>query len=577
MPAWIITNKDLTFPKNFSANIKQAGYSFSSDNPKIVIKDSKFSQWVMEGYLLPRKNEPEAYFKLKAEELADALFGKYGEQFVHHVKGNFTLIQLNQDGFKIYSDRFGIKKYFYWQRGKEFIISSELKEITKQINAQPSAENMAIYALTYHFTGGRTLFAGVMHNLPGQIIEYNDGTFKTSYYWRPEQLLNLSKIDVQINDISNSLIAVIESNIKLIDQNSISLSLTGGADTRNLLAVFMKLGVRPHLYTYGNPASADCSKARIIADGLSLEHEIYDIQMDEQIFEKYARKIIRSSGGLASIHRAHRLIAVEREKEVANAMFLGTLGGEYIKGVSEDDYIVPSIVYDNWDHEDLSEENIVNCLRNKFLKPEAIDIYSLRTFLIDQPFFKNDRTNRKLFALTHITAHLHDAQDVNLYETVMNRVYTPFLDIDYFELIFFSKYTFNNKEEIKNKYLKRIENPVYASEFLNIVYPELLKYEYAGEHKPSEVLFNKYYAAMVKQIRKKIRLEYPPNFPLGRWMEEFVRTELPTCHHYQILQDTFDLEGLQKELNNYRHIPKEAYWLKFTNPIMMKYILDEYS
>ncbi len=577
MSAWIITNKDLTLLKKFSFNIKQAGYSFFSDNPKIVIKDSKFSQWVMEGHLLPRQNEPEAYFKLKAEELADALFGKYGEQFVHHVKGNFTLIQLNQDGFKIYSDWFGIKKYFYWQNGNDFIISNDLKEITKRIDAEASPESMAIYALTYHFTGGRTLFSDVKHNLPVQIIEYKDDDLHTNYYWKPEQLLDISKQNISIKIISSALANTVETFLNLIDKESISLSLTGGADTRNLLSIFMKLGIRPHLYTYGNPASADCSKARIIAGGLSLEHKIYDIQMDKQIFEKYARKIIRSSGGLASIHRAHRLMAVEREKEFANAMFLGTLGGEFIKGVSEDDYIVPSIVYDNWDHEDLLEENIVNCLRNKFLKPEAIDIYSLRTFLIDQPFFKNDRTNRKLFALTHITAHLHDAQDVNLYETALSRVYTPFLDIDYLELIFSSKYTFNHKEEISNKYLKRIENPIYASKFLRCSFPALLKYEYAGEHKPNEVLFNKYYAALIKQARKKWRPVYPPNFPLGKWMEEFVRTELPMCHDYKILQDTFDLEGLQKDLNNTKHIPKESYWLKFTNPIMMKYILDEYS
>lgn len=575
---WIISNKeDIRHDSSCELLVKTDVFKFYGSRDYFYHNNDEKTYVYVDGCVIPRNLIYDEYSHYRPHELIFRLYSEYGKSFITRVKGNYSIIVIHNNNFYIYSDRFGIKKFFYWKDGKDFIISNDLREITKRINVEPSAESIAIYALTYHFTGGRTLFADVMHNLPGQIVECNNGTFKTSYYWRPEQLLNLNKMDVQINDISNSLVEVIESNIKLIDQDSISLSLTGGADTRNLLAVFMKLGIRPHLYTYGNPDSADCSKAKVIAEGLHLDHKIHDIHMDATIFEDYARKIICLGDGLASIHRAHRLMAVEREKEFANTMFLGTLGGEFIKGVSEDDYIVPSIVYDNWARDKIDEKILINYLAHKKINSDIINKESIISFLNQEPYFQGDIINRKHNSLCYITAHLHDAQDVNLYNTVMNESFTPFLDIDYLEIVFSSGFTFNNKETIKNKYLKRIENPVYASKLLKHIYPPLLQFEYCGEHKPSEVLFNKYYAAVVKRIRKKMRPAYPVNFPLGDWMKEFVETYLPSCNDYDVLKETFNLNKLQKDLMCGMHQPKESYWLRFTNPIMMKFILDEYG
>jgi hypothetical protein len=149
------------------------------------------------------------------------------------------------------------------------------------------------------------------------------------------------------------------------------------------------------------------------------------------------------------------------------------------------------------------------------------------------------------------------------------------LDIDYLELIFSSEYAFNRKELVENKYLKRIENPVFASRFLKETYKPLLRFSYSGEHRPTEVLINKYLAAIVKAIRQKLHSEYLPNFSLDNWMENFVRKNLPICNDYDILRETFDIDLLMNDLANKKHLPTESYWLKFTNPIMMRFIIEE--
>lgn len=572
--AWILTNKPNTFVNNKSGFSYGSGSYFFWSNRGLTIPSDDKNSWFIDGYVVPRQHLDESYTKLQPEVLCESLFKKYSDDFIHRIKGNFVVIRLSRDSFSIYSDHFGIQKFFCWQRQNEFIVSNDLKIISKLVRLKPSSYGMAVYALAYHFTGGLTAFEHVYHNQPAECIYLQDGRLKFRTYWHPERLLALDSDQVSIKEISASLKAATYATLD--SSKPVSLSLTGGADTRNLLSIFLSMETAPHLYTYGNPLSNDCLKARSIAKGLGLQHQIYDIQMTADNFEAKAKEIIRYSGGLASIHRVHRLLAVEYEKQFANQMYLGTLGGEFIKGVSEDDYIVPAIVFENWDKSLLESSDLDKYLAIKRVVVGQDLKVELFLYFGREPFINGPVVNRKLSALSFITAHLHDAQDVNLYKTVIDRVYTPFIDIDYLETLFSSQYTFNRKEMIQNPYLRRIQNPVYGSNFLNVTHPPLLNFKYCGEHKPSEVCFNKYLAALLKGIRQKLTPAYPPNFPLGAWMVEFVENNLPLCQEIKAVKNVFDIDSLQQDFKNENHGHNEAYWLKYTNPIMMRFLIEEF-
>lgn len=490
---------------------------------------------------------------------------------------NININKKTIDPIEISSRNFAIRKLFYLVDDRCIYLTDNVKELLqKKIKPKIRKSHLALYSLLYHFVNGKTAFSNIFYLKPNESIILGDTGIEVYKTGTLSQMLYNSGATT-IDEIALSLMYIIKKNIDTILGDRISLSLTGGADTRNLLSVFLNLGVKPHLYTYGNPFSADCEKAKMIADGLGLSHSIHDIKMDCNLFEKYAKKIIALSGGMASIHRVHRLMAVEREKEFSDYMFLGTLGGEFVKGVSEDDYIIPAIVYENWKSK-LSIEKLDSYLERKRLLLSHEEKVSLLEEINELPFMTGSVVERKLDALTYITAHLHDAQDINLYETIMEKVFTPFLDLGYLKLLFSSKYSFDKKESIKNKRLKRIENPFFAAEFLQEMYPPLLKFEYSGEHRPDEVLINKYYATIMKVIRKKIkRRRYPPNFPLGQWMVDFVKKNLPICMDYPILRETFDIEKLIKDLSQETHQNKESYWLKFTNPIQMRFIIEEFG
>jgi hypothetical protein len=550
-------------------------YSLFADKDILLNSAQDEINWCIAGHVLPRKNVNVK--KVDPAGWLSELNANEGFSFINKVKGNFILIQYQKKGFRIFSDRFAIKKFFYWKNDDEFIISDSLKFILNRVKVCPSPVSMAIYALMYHFTGGRTLFNDIFHNEPGQVISHDGRALAFDYYWKPDCLLKIAKRNTEIEEIATELSDIILADLKQTGRERISLSLTGGADTRNLLALFLKAGNSPHLYTYGNPLSADCIKAAAIAKGLKLPHCIHDIILTSDLFEDYGNRIVKSCGGLCSLHRAHRLMAVEKEKEFADYMFLGTLGGEYIKGVSEDDYIVPPVVYNNWNIS-LKDPVLVDyyfqnrlLINNNNLKEEVF------SFLKNEPYLNGNITERKLNALSYITAHLHDAQDINLFCSAMKDIYTPFLDIDYLELVFSSAFTFDGKEKIRGRLNKKLNNPVYGAKFIQATFPELLRYRYSGEHRGDEVLFNKYYASFVKVIRQKLAVKYKANLPLNDWMQKFVEKNLPLCSDFAIIKETFDIEGLIEDLKSNHYTEKESYWLKFTNPIMMRFIIENYS
>ena len=563
---WIITNIErLKVDISLEKRCFQS-YSLYTNN-EIVSNYSTNICAFFDGYILPRHNS--------VNSSIEAHICSY-DFSISTIKGYFVLIRFTSDYFEIYGDRFGVLKWFYYASGDEFIISDSLKDIVSAVRHSISKEAIAIYTLTYHFTSGLTLFEGIFHNIPGQCARYRSSQLSFGCYWNPALLLEAAPCEVTIADITNSLGRTVDQMLALDDAGPISLSLTGGSDTRNLLALLLAKGQEPHLYTYGNPESVDCVIAKRISEGIKLSHSIHNIEMSDNVFANYAVNIIRCCQSLTSIHRAHRIRAVEREIEFADKMFLGTMGGEFVRGANMDDYILPSIVYHNWYNDSLHVYDVIKYCKNKGMKSTSFNIDYV-SMLIENEFLCGGTVIRKHNALSRITAHLHDAQDIVLYHSVMKRVFTPFMDIDYLELLFASDYCYVNKEYIGNPIKRRLCNPKYYAEFLAHVYPLLGQYKYAGEHVPNEYLRNPYYAALVKTYRQFFSSSYPANFPLGEWMRLYVQEELPKCFQHRAICDVYDLAGMIDEVKANSIPPVESYWLKYTNPIMMKHVITEYE
>lgn len=562
---WIVSNVifDQIELTDYYVN-KKTNYSFYCST-----EYCKNEKWHCEGYLLPRINS-EVSVEKPTETIKD-LEEKYGNEFIIHTKGSFSLINLSSTGFKIYSDRFGIKKFFYWINGEEFIFSNDINIIIKHVNPKISIESIAVYSLTYHFIGGITLFKDIYYNQPAHVFEFNGRNINISEYWNPVELIQGNCISSK-DEIISILNHCYNQYKHFVSGKSISLSLTAGVDSRIMFS--MLSDIKPHAYTYGRRNSIDCIIAQTLASKAGLTHSVYEFSATEQYFKEYAKKAIITGHSLCSLHRAHRLWAIEQESKIANVMFIGTMGGEFVKGVNRDNYIVADFIYEFI--ENPTDKTIIDSLRERFMNVDKINVDWLKSFFRKQRWFQNPQY-ADLYVLTDISTHIHHAQNDTNYSSYLQTVITPYTDIDFLEVLFKSKYVYYRNQNPKRSFKGRLRNHEFSSDIQCALNYSLAKVPYNSGFKASEYNFSKTLSTILAQIRKR-KYRATSNFPLKEWMNDFVTNELTSIIlRKDLVTDLFYIDKMIQEIKTLETKSNEAFWLKYTTPIQIKYINNHFK
>ncbi|MCE1189608.1 MAG: hypothetical protein LWX56_10765 [Ignavibacteria bacterium] len=563
-----IRNSKLLFQFNgFKVGLSDEGFKTQIDNEEYYI--------ILNGYVLPRAHAVSSIGNLADEELVAAGFAAEREQFIQNVKGNFSILIFSKNEFWAFSDHSGIIKFFSRKAGSEFFYSNTVQAAVNAAPVTISQDNIAIYAVFYHFIDGLTMFKEITYSAPAAMCGYRDGKLTDTLYFDHKSFVKHDHREITVPEMAKVFSGAVKQLVEHFG-NRISLSLTGGMDTRNVLASLLGIGITPHLYTYGNPLSDDGVFAGKIAKGLNLPYTVHDIQFSPEEFGYLAQQIITQGNSLASIHRAHRIKAIAQESVFGDVMYMGTLGGEYIKGVSRDDYITSDFIQQMWESGKSAEQLLAPYMQMKMVKLSGVNTQAVLEFCNKSEYFSGDVNADQYYVLSMITSRLHDAQDINLYGYHFNRIITPFLDIDYLEALFSSQHSFMAKNAIGNKMIRRIQNPRFGAALLNELYAPLSNYEYTGRFYPREVNISPYYAALMKGIRTRVvKTKFPPNFPLGQWMTDYITSNIKRAYDYNFLKNTFELDSMMENLTSANHIPKESYWLKYSNVIQMMLTYEE--
>lgn len=433
--------------------------------------------------------------------------------------------------------------------------------------------SIILYGLTYHYIGGRTFFKGVDQNHLLDLLRGSDTKVERGKddICATRLLQKQYDPDIEIPDLANALTAAVEKSLNNSNTDKVSLSITGGFDSRILLCILKKLDIDIHGYTYGNPKAKDCLLGKEISKMLKVDHTVYDIRFDKDLFASAAKESIRVGDSLCSLHRAHRVEAIKRESAHADTMFLGTMGGEFVKGANHDDYIISDFVYDYAKKGDL--DTISKYSKIKCLKPDDQVIREVKSVLDRQSYIR-DKDNTELHALIEIAANLHHRQNLIQYTKYIPHVYTPFCDKEYLDVLFSSKYNFLHRRKTQNHMRFKLENPKFGSIMLQYLNKDLPKIPFANGFSAQEYLISPFYAAYKARYRKR-RFKAPPSFPLGQWMQEYVKEQLKDILQSESqLCDYFDIPEMLRELKADSLPETETFWLKYTCPIQM-YLTQE--
>jgi hypothetical protein len=577
---WSISNKKLSNQTElFTGN----NFSIFSPNSEIELESLNYEtsaySFFMLGFCIPTIN---CKSKKHSTALVKDLFKQHGFDFINFIKGSFNIILFNKDEFKIYSDHHGIVKYFIYNKDS-FIISNKLKTITSEIKCTVKPENIALQALFNHYINGLTFLNDVNYNLPGSIISLSENQIRTDLYYKPEELLSLKETKINFNDFAEQFKDIINQYNLLLDHKKVSMTLTGGKDSRTILAALLNINVKPLTFTYGAKESSDVYYAEKIAQSKNLEYKNYNpINLNSEWFNQQSEEIIQQGQSLVNIHRAHRLDAIKQlqEDESKEQLFMGGyMGGELMMGVYYDNLIVTDFIKEWIFNKESKPELIKKHLQNRFFNLNNLNLEYIESYCKSLPFLNQLSVQKNEFYLQfHVAAYAHHLSDISIFMNYIKYPIAIFLDVDFLKLLFSSQYHFLKQNNASKNPFKRIKMFELNMNIQDILAPELSQFFFAkkGTYNTKEFLGNNFILIFKRIFRyyfsKKV---FTSNFPMDKWLTEFSKSNLNNLSNERISQ-IYNITDAKRNFNSKKFSISESSWHKYTDIIMLNYLTEEF-
>jgi hypothetical protein len=540
----------------------------------------------IDGYVLPRLDCFEKYKPYSPHKLIQVLFCKYGKDFIQMVKGVFTLIIFDKNEVLVFNDQLGINKCFFYILGDHFIISNNYKNITDLIK-QPSLDfqSIARNSLFHHYISGNTFIKGIEYLTPASCVVIADGKIRRKQFFNYSDLRNSIQKELTYNDFASQLKILINNYLDYLNPGKISITLTGGKDSRTILAGLLSLGKNPFTFTYGNPESGDAFYSAKIARGLNLDYDILNPVPDEKWFEAYYSKIINLNNPLINVHRAHRLFSFTELKARVGEdtiFFGGYMGGEMLMGLYYDDLIFTSSLRKYWKGLGSIESIVLDSLEYNFIERENVDVNNLIESISALSFINESERKMWHFHAAFEIGVLHHSQDINLGMKLIKYSVPFFIDVDFLELLFQTKFNLIYQDNQSKNPFKRYELVDFNLNIQHILYPALDKYYFAkkGYFNTKEFLGNKAKLTFLRAYRNYTsHHNFKPTFSYGKSYKNFIYSELIKIRENSNnpLHEIFNVNKAIITMNQNDVGSQEKHWHRFTNIYMLDRFINHYQ
>jgi hypothetical protein len=533
--------------------------------------------FLLTGYILPRLGHGGTVSGEADLRMLPELWTRYGRELPRYVKGIFTLLVISRGVLHLFGDSSGYSKTFLWRSGDELVLSNSLAELAKAVETEADVDAIAAHTLLHHYVGGTTFLRGV-ESLPAAVRLRYDGNLHIEQYWSFAKLLDRSQQPRPYREVAEELVRILQGYYSYLRPEGVHLTLTGGLDSRTVLAASLRHGVEPATYTYGDAASLDVVTARRVAQALGLAHaNPRPDRKTPEWYEALAWEIAAAGNGLAHIHRAHRLDSVVRQPHLSRGrqmLLLGTMGGEGIRGAHLNDLIVTEFVRRSWEGGVSRSRLMDGIFERYYLRSELVDRARVGAILDRLPLFGDDPKRNEFHAMYDLVAAIHHAQDIGLYAGYVRYVVPIFMDVDYLELLFSTPYSMLHKQNMSASQLDRLNIPEFSCNLIRHLHPQLARLPLGSGHTPQDYLRSRLLYILKKGFRKHVMPRPPANFPYGKWFQVFVERQLEEAiANSSGLGGLFNMEAALQDVRAGNHPPGELPWHRFSN-IVLHWMLE---
>ncbi len=236
----------------------------------------------------------------------------------------------------LFNDRFGLQRIYYHEGKDAFYFAAEAKAILK---VQPTLREFDVRGLGEFIVCGcvlenRTIFSGIHVLPPGAAWRFCGGVLekKAAYFepreWENQEPLKPEAYDSQLRD------TFVRNLPRYFNgRERVGVSLTGGLDTRIIMAWRKELFGSLPCYTFGSMYrdNQDVRLARRIANICGQPHQVITVGREFlSQFAHYAERSIYLTDACVDLSRSPDLYVNERAREIAPVRVVGTYGSEIL-------------------------------------------------------------------------------------------------------------------------------------------------------------------------------------------------------------------------------------------------------
>ena len=247
------------------------------------------------------------------------------------------VVDRNQGTATLFNDRYGMSRLYYHEAKDAFYFAAEAKAILtvrpelRKANTRSLGEFLALSCVLQD----RTFFEGI-HRLPGASSwSFRGGSVerKSSYFspreWEEQPPLDSESYYRELRETVSRTLPKYFNN-----GGPIGIALTGGLDTRIIMAWQRASSNSLSCYTFGGPFrdSEDVLVARRVARVCGRPHQVISVDGDFlKHFPRYAERTMYLTEGCVDLSRSPDLYVSERAREIAPIKVVGTYGSEIIR------------------------------------------------------------------------------------------------------------------------------------------------------------------------------------------------------------------------------------------------------
>lgn len=287
-----------------------------------------------------------AHAALTDEEQILALYEQHGAAMTRLLHGSFALALYDaaRRTVLVATDRMGTYPIYYAHRHGRFLFAPTQnallcdKSIAPELDLTGLAQYMRFQQLLHD-----TSFFKHIKLLRGSyqlLYALESDTLVESAYWKFDPELPIGT-DLTFEEAADETARLVVQAVDRCSRGAYRLGtfLSGGLDSRVIVAALAQLGRSPSALTFGSPASRDTYYARLVAQQGSLTHR-FCCRTDGQWVKQYWRQHLLMTDASHSWIHMHGIYALEEARQLMDVNLSGFAGDSMLSGIGlRDEYL----------------------------------------------------------------------------------------------------------------------------------------------------------------------------------------------------------------------------------------------